>query len=83
MTHSLADDFKDRVNGFLARTGMSPSAFGRQVANDGSFVADLNSGEREVRLSTIEKVDKFIAGFDAGLAHATIAPRDVHRNCLT
>ncbi|ADJ22987.1 conserved hypothetical protein [Hyphomicrobium denitrificans ATCC 51888] len=83
MTHSLADDFKDRINGFLERTGMSPSAFGRQAVNDGSFVADLNSGEREFRLSTIEKVDKFIADFDADLAHAATVPHDVQRNCLT
>jgi hypothetical protein len=86
MTHSppLVDDFMTRIEQFLRRTGMTATAFGRHVANDGSFVSDLKVGGREVRISTIEKVEKFMDGFDAGVAHAgrraSLASSDIRRS---
>lgn len=55
----------ERVDAFLARTGMAQAAFGDHACNDRSFVADLRSGTREPRLSTIEKVDRFMAEYEA------------------
>ena len=60
MISTVLQDFRDRVEAFIARTGMTPSGFGKLACNDGSFVEDLRQGSREVRLSTIDKVDKFM-----------------------
>lgn len=40
-----------RIQRHLRQTGMSPTAFGRQVMNDPRFVADLRNG-REPRTGT-------------------------------
>lgn len=46
----------------LKKTGMSPSKFGLGAVNDSSFVFDLRSGKRDLRLSTVQRVRDFIAG---------------------
>lgn len=61
---TLLKDFTAEIDAFLERTGMAPTAFGRLACNDASFVEDLHGG-REPRLSTIEKVRRFMAEFEA------------------
>lgn len=48
------------VEAALEKIGMSPSLFGEQAVGDRSFVFDLREG-RDIRMSTAEKVRKFIA----------------------
>lgn len=60
----------DKIDAFVARTHIAASDFGELACNDRRFVSDLRAGERELRRSTIEKVEKWMAGFDAGLDHA-------------
>lgn len=54
------EDFRARVEAFLARTAMSDSRFGRLACNDPAFVGELRTG-REPRLSTIATVERFMA----------------------
>jgi hypothetical protein len=61
MTSTVLQDFRERVEAFLAETGMSIAAFGDLAVNDRSFVSDLRDGNREPRLSTIERVDRFMS----------------------
>lgn len=60
MTSTALSEFRRRVEAFLTETGMPPAQFGRSAVNDGSFVQDLRDGSREPRLSTIDRVDKFM-----------------------
>ncbi len=59
MASMVLDEFRHRVEDFLVRTSLAPSRFGLLACNDPAFVQDLRAG-REPRLSTIEKVDKFM-----------------------
>lgn len=61
MTGDPLQDFKDRVEAFLVSTGMKHSRFGRLACRDQSFVSDLRAGRREFRITTIAKVDRFMA----------------------
>ena len=63
---SALEQFVARIDAFLAKTGMSQSAFGRAACNDGSFVADLRAAGRSPQLSTIERVEKFMRDYEAG-----------------
>lgn len=67
---SALADLLSRIDAFLARTGMSESRFGREVCNDGALVADMRSG-REPRLSTIERVERFMAEYRPELRSAS------------
>lgn len=60
---STVVEFIARIDAFLERTGMAQAAFGEMACKDRSFVADLKSGSREPRLSTIEKVEKWMAEY--------------------
>lgn len=76
MASTVIEQFIGRIDAFLERSGMSPTAFGLAVCNDGSFVTDLRAGDREPRLSTIERVDCYIRERETELevAHAVSAP---------
>jgi aspartate carbamoyltransferase catalytic subunit len=60
MVSTPQQDLLDRVEAFLVETGMAISRFGDLAVNDRSFVTDLRDGKRDVRSSTIERVDKFM-----------------------
>lgn len=53
MAHS-PDPALTEIEAFLAETGMSPTAFGRDALGDPRFVFDLRSG-RDCRRSTTER----------------------------
>lgn len=57
---SRADEFRSEVEGFLERTGMSASAFGRAAVNDPNFVLDLRAG-RNPNLGLVDRVHDFMA----------------------
>lgn len=61
MTTTALQQFRDRVEAFLVETGMKQAEFGDLACNDRSLVADLRGGQRDFRMSTIEKVDRFMA----------------------
>ena len=60
---------------------MAPARFGELAMNDPNFVLDLKGGEREFKRSTIEKVQKWISGFDAGSAYMTKNRGNAGRAC--
>ncbi|WP_150103277.1 hypothetical protein [Hyphomicrobium denitrificans] len=74
MNRTADEQFLHRVETFLTRTGIAASRFGEMAANDRAFIADLRGTEREFRRSTLEKVEKFMDGFEAGVAHAGRRP---------
>ncbi len=55
------DEFLNRIEGFLAESGMSASTFGVKAVNDSAFVFRLRGG-RDPKLSQVEKVIGFIEG---------------------
>ncbi|HEU0117508.1 MAG TPA: AMP nucleosidase [Alphaproteobacteria bacterium] len=55
-----ADVLIDRIDRFLAQSGMSPTVFGRKALNDPNFVFDLRAGKRSPSIRTVEKIDSFI-----------------------
>jgi predicted transcriptional regulator len=56
---SFSNQFRATVEGFLARTGMKTSEFGRQAARDPSFVLSLRRG-RSCTLAVADRVLRFI-----------------------
>lgn len=59
-----AEIFLDEIDGFLTRTGMSASAFGRSALNDPNFVGDLREG-RMPNLGLVGRVHEFIRSHEA------------------
>lgn len=53
-----------RINEYCSAHGISPSTFGKKAVNDGKFVDRLKSG-RTITLTTLAKVDRFIASSSA------------------
>jgi len=53
--------FKARVEAFLIETSMSKSRFGDLSCNDRSLVDDMRGGTRELKLSTMRKIDAWMA----------------------
>ncbi len=51
-----------KIEAFLERTGMSPTAFGIKALNDPPFVQQLRDG-RDPKMSTAQKVEQFIADY--------------------
>jgi len=60
----MAEQFRDKVEAFLAATGFKPTEFGRLAVGDPSFVLNLRRG-RSPRLTTADKVMAFIAAYQA------------------
>lgn len=52
--------FIESVEKFLARSGMAPTAFGREAIGDPNLVQDLREG-RSVGLKTAERITAFIS----------------------
>lgn len=48
-----------RIQRYLGRSGLSPSAFGRRVVGDPRFVHDLRKG-REPRLATEARIHAWL-----------------------
>lgn len=70
MTQMTDPELLAAVESFLRRTGLAPSRFGELSCGDRNLIFDLREGERELKRSTIGKVEKWMAGFEFGLAHA-------------
>ena len=56
----MVGNFLSRVEAFIARYGISPSAFGLATINDSGFVFDLRAGRRSPRLNTCQRVDAWM-----------------------
>lgn len=77
--HAFLDEFKSRVEAFLAETGMSKSRFGDLAANDRSLVDDMRDGKREFKLSTMRKVDLWMDTYRTDPVAATGGDPDTGR----
>lgn len=62
-------DFLAEVDGFLSRSGMSASAFGRAAVSDPNFIADVRTG-RAPSLRLVQRVKDFIAEQERAPAEA-------------
>ena len=58
------DQLLAEIQGFLDRTGIPETSFGKIVVNDGHLVGQLRAG-RDLRLSTVERVRQFIADYES------------------
>jgi hypothetical protein len=54
-----SDDFRQKVDRFLERTGMSATRFGKEAVGDPNFVFDLRAG-RAPTLRMAERVSIFM-----------------------
>jgi len=52
-----------KIEAFLRKTGMAPSAFGEQALGDPSLINNLRDG-RELRHRTLLRVRSFMATYD-------------------
>lgn len=57
-------DLIDRIDAFLAKSGMSVTAFGLKVTNDRRLLPDIREG-RDLRGSTRQKILAFIENPEA------------------
>lgn len=53
--------FCDEVEGYLSKTGIDPTNFGKSALKDPRFVFDLRLG-RQPRFSTIQRVREYMDG---------------------
>lgn len=53
------EQFIADVERFLKRSGMTPTAFGKEALNDPSFIPDLRGG-RKPGLGSVDKVYEFM-----------------------
>ena len=67
---SLRATLYSEIDGFLQRTGMTPTAFGKDAVGDPNFVFGVRSG-RQPRADTIDKVRRFIAATEASKFEVT------------
>ena len=63
----------DHIETFLARSGMTATAFGEAAVNDGHLVRELRSG-RDVTLKTVERIRHYISAQDGGLRSLQASP---------
>ena len=68
------NDLKNKIDAFLAASGMSPTVFGRTVLNDPNFVFDLRSGTRSPSMRTVEKIYAWLESQQAAPAPQAAAP---------
>jgi hypothetical protein len=61
---TYSEQFRKRVEAFLAAHRFKPTEFGRQAVGDPSFVLNLRRG-RSPTLATADKVVSFMASFEA------------------
>jgi hypothetical protein len=55
-----SESFRQKIEAYLARTKMKPSAFGREAVGDGNFVFDLRHKDRMPSLRLVERVENFM-----------------------
>lgn len=55
-----SETFRQKIEAFLNRTGMKPSAFGREAVGDGNFVTDVLDRGRMPSLRMVERVEDFM-----------------------
>lgn len=67
---TFREQFVERVEAFLARSGMRPTDFGREALGDPSFITHLRRG-RSPSLDTADRVTAFIARLEAEHAKRT------------
>jgi hypothetical protein len=61
---TLREQFVERVEAFLVRSGMRPTDFGRESLGDPSFITHLRRG-RSPSLDTADRVNAFIDRLEA------------------
>jgi 2,4-dienoyl-CoA reductase-like NADH-dependent reductase (Old Yellow Enzyme family) len=54
-----SDEFRQKVDQFLERSGMSATRFGREAVGDPNLVRDLRAG-RAPTLRLVELIDRYI-----------------------
>ncbi len=59
------DPITPKIERFLAKHGMAPSAFGRAALDDPTLVQDLFMG-RELKIKTRAKVEEFMKSYKNG-----------------
>jgi hypothetical protein len=52
----------ERVDLYLRDKNMTERAFGQQVMSDPKFIWSLRNGRRSIRLSTLDRIEAFMAG---------------------
>ncbi|MFO1081900.1 MAG: hypothetical protein U1E23_14875 [Reyranellaceae bacterium] len=57
---SIISDLLAEVEGFLTKTGMPPTTFGKNAVRDGKFVARLRAG-KGITVATVDRVRAYIA----------------------
>ena len=66
MTILTDAELLQRIEAFLARTGMAPTRFGRDVMAEASLIATLRNG-RSLSLKNVNKLLGFMADYEAEL----------------
>jgi hypothetical protein len=64
---TFREQFVERVEAFLARSGMRPTDFGREALGDPGFITHLRRG-RSPSLDTADRVTAFIDRLEAAPA---------------
>ena len=64
---SFQEQFSERVESFLATSGMTPTKFGMAAASDPRFVFDLREG-RSCGAKLMDKISAWIAEREKGRA---------------
>lgn len=60
MIMTLTEQFQTAIEDFLSRTGMTPTAFGKDCLKDPNFVFDLRRG-RSPSAAVMDRVQAYIA----------------------
>lgn len=68
------DAFLEQIETFLTQTGMSATAFGREVLRDPSFVGDLRKG-RSPNLKVAKRVIEFMRDWRPEALASCTAPQ--------
>lgn len=55
------NDLIQDIESYLARTGMTETKFGLLAANNGSLISRISRARGNVKISTIDKVRRFMA----------------------
>lgn len=58
----MVDDFQKEIDSFLARSGLSKTAFGEAAANDGHLYSRIERGG--ISLKVAEKIKKYISDWE-------------------
>lgn len=56
----LQQELISKIEAFLMRAEMSPTAFGKKALGDPNFVSDMREGSRAPNIRTIQAIEEFI-----------------------